>query len=163
MVRINTIFKRLRGKRILILGFGREGKSSLAFLKKFLPHAEIGIADKNEAAFKDLSVNPNDPTSPKFYYGENYFDAINDYDIVWKTPGISLLNCVSKDLKKVKRLLRKAKLDSQYNICDGMGWDSPIVEDYAVDMTPSLFLLDEDKVLIAKPFDIEEVEEKLTI
>ena len=36
MVRINTIFKRLRGKRILILGFGREGKSSLAFIQKFL-------------------------------------------------------------------------------------------------------------------------------
>lgn len=71
--------------------------------------------------------------------------------------------CVSKDLKKVKRLLRKAKLDNQYNICDGMGWDSPIVEDYAVDMTPSLFLLDEYKVLIAKPFDIEEVKEKLSI
>ena len=71
--------------------------------------------------------------------------------------------CVSKDLKKVKRLLRKAKLDSQYNICDGMGWDSPIVEDYAVDMTPSLFLLDENKVLKAKPFDIEELKENLQI
>lgn len=69
--------------------------------------------------------------------------------------------CVSKDLKKVKRLLRKAKLNNQYNICDGMGWDSPVVEDYAVDMTPSLFLLDVNKVLIAKPFDIEEVKENL--
>lgn len=69
--------------------------------------------------------------------------------------------CVSKDLKKVKRLLRKAKLNNQYNICDGMGWDSPIVEAYAVDMTPSLFLLDEYKVLIAKPFDIEELKENL--
>ena len=37
MVSMNTIFKRLRGKRILILGFGREGKSSLAFIKKFMP------------------------------------------------------------------------------------------------------------------------------
>ncbi|MBQ1310909.1 MAG: CPBP family intramembrane metalloprotease, partial [Blautia sp.] len=31
---------------ILILGFGREGKSSLAFIKKYLPHADVGIADK---------------------------------------------------------------------------------------------------------------------
>ena len=81
MVRINTIFKRLRGKRILILGFGREGKSSLAFIQKFLPHAEVGIADKNEAAFKDLSVNPNDPKSPKLYFGDNYFDAINPWNL----------------------------------------------------------------------------------
>ena len=65
--------------------------------------------------------------------------------------------CVSDDLKKVKRLLRKAGLKNQYNICDGLRWNSQIVEDYAVDMTPSLFLLDEDKIIISKPFDIEEV------
>ena len=84
MLSINTIFKRLRGKRILILGFGREGKSSLAFIQKFLPHAIVGIADKNESAFKDLK------TDAKLYFGDNYFDAVNDYDIVLKTPGISL-------------------------------------------------------------------------
>lgn len=84
MLSINTIFKRLRGKRILILGFGREGKSSLAFIQKFLPHAIVGIADKNESAFKDLK------TDAKLYFGDNYFDTVNDYDIVLKTPGISL-------------------------------------------------------------------------
>lgn len=93
MVRIDTIFKRLRGKRILILGFGREGKSSLAFLQKYLPHAIVGIADNNESAFKNLNINPDNPLSPnnpKLYFGDNYFDAVNDYDIVLKTPGISL-------------------------------------------------------------------------
>ena len=64
---------------------------------------------------------------------------------------------VSGNLKKVKRLLRKSGMKKAYNIADGKGWDSPIVEDYAVDMTPSLFLLDENKMIIAKPFDIEEV------
>ena len=103
MLRINTIFKRLRGKRILILGFGREGKSSLAFIQKFLPHAVVGIADKNESAFKDLTINPNNPVSPnnpKLYFGENYFDAVNDYDIVLKTPGISLLG-MDIDISKI--------------------------------------------------------------
>ena len=95
MVNMNTIFRRLRGKRILILGFGREGKSSLAFIRKYLPHAEVGIADKNESAFKNLTINPNNPANsnnPRVYFGDNnYFDAVNDYDIVLKTPGISLL------------------------------------------------------------------------
>lgn len=103
MLRINTIFKRLRGKRILILGFGREGKSSLAFIQKFMPHAEVGIADKNEAAFKDLlenTKNLTNPLNPKLYFGDNYFDAINDYDIVLKTPGISLLG-KNVDLSKI--------------------------------------------------------------
>lgn len=103
MVRINTIFKRLRGKRILILGFGREGKSSLAFIRKFLPHAVVGIADKNESAFKDLIVNPDNPVNannPKVYFGDNYLDAVNAYDIVLKTPGISLKD-KDVDLSKI--------------------------------------------------------------
>jgi len=64
---------------------------------------------------------------------------------------------VSGDIKKVKRLIKKSHLEKTYNICDGLGWRSPIVEDYAVDMTPSLFLLDENKIIIAKPFDFEEL------
>lgn len=100
MVRVDTIFRRLRGKRILILGFGREGKSSLAFIKKFMPHAIVGIADKNESAFKDLDLNPSNPNNPKIYFGDNYFDAVNDYDIVLKTPGISLLG-KNVDLSKI--------------------------------------------------------------
>lgn len=75
------------------MGFGREGKSSLAFIRKFMPHAEIGIADKNESAFENISFNPQNPVNPynpRLYSGDNYFDAVNDYDIVLKTPGISL-------------------------------------------------------------------------
>lgn len=64
---------------------------------------------------------------------------------------------VSGSLKEVRRLLRKSLLDKAYNICDGLGWNSTIVDDYAVDSTPSLFLLDENKIIIAKPFDIEEL------
>ena len=64
---------------------------------------------------------------------------------------------VSGDLKKVRRLLKKTGSKKYHNIFESEGWKSQIVEDYAVDMTPSLFLLDEDKVLIAKPFDIDEI------
>ena len=63
---------------------------------------------------------------------------------------------VAGDLKAVKRLLKKKHLE-KYAICDGKGWDSPIVDAYAVDMTPSMLLLDKDKNIIAKPFDIEEL------
>lgn len=85
MVNINVIFKKLRGKSILILGFGREGRSSFAFIRKFLPHAVIGVADGNALALKDL-----EGSQIKTYSGENYLDAINEYDLVLKTPGISL-------------------------------------------------------------------------
>ena len=88
MIRTNMIFKRLRGKSILILGYGREGRSSLAFIRKFLPHAEIGVADKNADAIKDVNSDIIKPA--KIYSGKDYLDAIKDYDIVLKTPGISL-------------------------------------------------------------------------
>ena len=73
----NLILNRLRGKRILVLGFGREGKSTLRFLQKYLPEATIGVADQN--AMDGVT-----------HSGEHYLEAMYDYDIVIKTPGISL-------------------------------------------------------------------------
>ena len=73
----DLILNRLRGKRILILGFGREGRSTKAFLDKYLPEAQVAVADKN-------------PMEGVKHAGERYLEAIYDYDIVIKTPGISL-------------------------------------------------------------------------
>lgn len=73
----DVILDRLREKRILILGYGREGRSSLAFVKKYLPDVEVAVADKN--AMEGVK-----------HAGEDYLQAIYDYDIVIKTPGISL-------------------------------------------------------------------------
>ena len=86
-------------------------------------------------------------------------DLVNELgELIKKNKDVAVVTVnVSGDLKEVKHLLNKAGLKKQYNICDGKGWNSPIVEAYAVDMTPSLFLLDENKILISKPFDIEDV------
>ncbi len=86
MMRTNLIFKRLRGKRILILGFGREGRSSLAFIRENLPDTVVGVADGNANVLAGLEESHD----VKTYSGRNYLDAVNDYDIVLKTPGISL-------------------------------------------------------------------------
>lgn len=64
---------------------------------------------------------------------------------------------VSGDLKDVKRIIRKNKLKKHYNICDGKGWHSPIIQDYDINMTPSIIILNEDKKIVAEPFDIDEV------
>lgn len=86
--KIETFFK---GKRVLILGFGREGKSTLDLIKDF--DCEIGIADQN------LVVSP-EIEKYKLFGGENYLDSIKEYDIVMKTPGIALLDKISDDEKK---------------------------------------------------------------
>ena len=82
---IDSICRRLNGKRILIAGFGREGKSTLRFLQTFMPDAIVGIADKNESAFQDI-----DKERYKLHSGDDYLSAASEYDIVIKTPGISL-------------------------------------------------------------------------
>lgn len=82
----DLILNRLRGKRILILGFGREGKSTLHFLNKYLPDAHVDVADKNPMEGVTLS-------------GEHYLETMYDYDIVIKTPGISLLGFDTKGVE----------------------------------------------------------------
>ena len=67
---IDTIINRLNGKKILIAGFGREGKSTLRFLQKYLPDAMIGIADKNESAFQDV-----DKERYELFSGDDYLNA----------------------------------------------------------------------------------------
>ena len=82
---IDSICRRLSGKRILIAGFGREGKSTLGFLQQYMPDAIVGIADKNESAFQDVDKERYD-----LFFGDDYLRAASDYDIVIKTPGISV-------------------------------------------------------------------------
>ena len=82
---IDSICRRLSGKRILIAGFGREGKSTLRFLQQYMPDAVVGIADKNESAFQDVDKERYD-----LFFGDDYLRAASDYDIVIKTPGISV-------------------------------------------------------------------------
>ena len=82
---IDSICRRLSGKRILIAGFGREGKSTLRFLRQYMPDATVGIADKNETAFQDI-----DKERYNLYFGDEYLKASSDYDVVIKTPGISV-------------------------------------------------------------------------
>ena len=92
---IDSICRRLSGKRILIAGFGREGKSTLRFLQQYMPDATVGIADKNETAFQDI-----DKERYNLYFGDDYLKASSDYDVVIKTPGISVKD-IDIDFSKI--------------------------------------------------------------
>jgi thiol-disulfide isomerase/thioredoxin len=45
------------------------------------------------------------------------------------------------------------------NNCDFKGWDTQSANDYGVYVTPNLFLLDENKLVIARPSGMEELKE----
>lgn len=80
------IIEYLKNKKIAILGFGREGKSSYNLIRKNLPLKEITILDQNQDALKNINDNNLNLVC------DNYLDKLNDFDIVIKTPGISLIN-----------------------------------------------------------------------
>ena len=68
----------LQNKKILILGMGREGHSSLRFLQSHVPSAQIALADRNDPHMEGIPG----------HYGEDYLAYLGDYDIVLKSPGI---------------------------------------------------------------------------
>jgi UDP-N-acetylmuramoylalanine--D-glutamate ligase len=86
---LDKILDTLSQKKILILGYGREGRSSLQFIRTYLPDCVPGIADSNPNAFE----NPikDELKNCKLFAGINYLDSIPLYDFIIKSPGISLL------------------------------------------------------------------------
>lgn len=76
----------IRGESVLILGFGREGKSVLAWLHTHYPTLRIGIADKNVAP-EMMSGETID--GAVVYNGEGYLSHLSKYDTVIRSPGIS--------------------------------------------------------------------------
>lgn len=84
---IEIIIKQLQGKRILILGFGKEGKSGYRFIRKYLPTVPIVIADENPCT--DTHLFENDNFTKQIFYDKNQ-ENFSDYDIVLKSPGICL-------------------------------------------------------------------------
>ena len=73
-------------RNVLILGFGREGRSTYDVIRRNLPDKHIGIADR-----RDLDLNDKNVT---LHCGENYLDAIGQYDTVIKTPGMSFRDVI---------------------------------------------------------------------
>lgn len=80
-----------RGKKVVILGFGREGRSTLELIKDF--DCEIAIADINLQI--DSSIEQY-----QLINGVDYLKNLNDFDIIMKTPGVVLKNKVSSEVKE---------------------------------------------------------------
>lgn len=82
-----TILAQLKEKKIVILGFGKEGISSYRFFRKYFPESIITIADKNEGIQNDeIETDPN----AIFITGDDYDRNLNDYDLILKSPGVNL-------------------------------------------------------------------------
>lgn len=79
------IIDKLRNKKIVILGFGREGKSSLNYIRKYLPTEIIAIADDN---IDKIEIDDNYIVK----CSKDYINELENYDIILKSPGIPVKN-----------------------------------------------------------------------
>ncbi len=78
-----TMFRLIAGKRVLLLGFGREGRSTYTVLQQVGGYKSLAIADRQE-----VTLPPN--CDAALICGERYQDCIDEYDVVFKSPGIVL-------------------------------------------------------------------------
>lgn len=82
---LEKLIERLKDKKILILGFGREGRSTYAFISEFLPGQKVSIADKKPETLKDVKENNN---VDECLSGDGYLVSLEDFDLIILSPGI---------------------------------------------------------------------------
>ncbi len=84
---MNKLYEYLRkvinGKKIAILGFGREGKATLKALLEVGGYECIAVIDSRDVT-KEVSKEC------RVIFGSDYQDSLNDFDLVFKSPGIVL-------------------------------------------------------------------------
>ena len=96
-----------RDKKIAILGFGKEGISTLRFLKKIwvkditILDSNAKILNQNLSLFMDLGLEINsnlsdkklwDSQELKYIFWKDYLENIFSFDLIFKSPGISPYN-----------------------------------------------------------------------
>jgi len=81
---ISDLVEILADKKILILGFGKEGISSYQLLRKYIPVSQISIADQREKLDIDFDIDPG----VKLYLGSLYLEKLDEFDLIIKAPGV---------------------------------------------------------------------------
>lgn len=86
---IDNIINDINGKeKVLILGFGREGKSTYSLIRKYLKDKKLTIGDANKEL---INNNPElkEDHNLAFVLGDSYLDDLDSYDLIIKSPGVN--------------------------------------------------------------------------
>ncbi len=96
----------LKDKKILILGVGKEGKSTYDFLRRNFPEKQLFIADKATNLLEKYAEFMED-INLELSMSDNYLNGIEQYDVIIKTPGLSFKNMdISKFQEKITSQLQ---------------------------------------------------------
>lgn len=98
----SDLYKYLSNKKIVLLGMGREGMSSLRFLER---HKEE-IGDFTLTAADSRPIKAELPEGTRVFAGENYLQAMEGADLVLKSPGISFKD-FTKERTKARFYLKE--------------------------------------------------------
>ena len=96
----------VQGKKVLILGFGREGKSTWNVLKKLDCCSFVDVADMAEAKEKPEGIR-------NWIAGPDYQKCLNEYDVVFKSPGVVLEKPVKENCFSSVSGIRSSELQAQ--------------------------------------------------
>ncbi len=110
------LLKNLEKKKVLILGFRREGQDTFRFLRKQFPGKMIGVADQlpfdrfPAQAQKLLAFVLQGRLNPtRLHFGKDYLKALKEYEIIIKSPGIPL-KLLAPYQKKRQRVTSQAEI-----------------------------------------------------
>lgn len=92
----NKILEKLNNKNIAILGFGKEGKSTYNFIRRY-SNQTLTILDKNDILKNNEYLKED--KNLKIITGDTYLNNLEQYDLIIKAPGIALLDI---DLKNIE-------------------------------------------------------------
>jgi len=103
--------KELKKEKILILGFGREGKDSYFALRRLFPRKTLGIADKRkmeDLEKRDRAVLESDK-GLSIHLGEDYLMSLKKYSLIIKSPGVSA-ELIKTFLGKEQKITSQAEI-----------------------------------------------------
>lgn len=79
--------ERFKNKKIVLIGFGREGISTYRLLKKLSISYELYVMDQNPAIVEEYLEKAKDQTT-HVLSPDAYLNNLDSYDFIFKTPGL---------------------------------------------------------------------------
>ena len=100
---IDKIINEIDSKeKVLILGFGREGKSTYKLIRKYLKDKKLTICDGNSKLL-ELNENLKEDQNIDFILGDGYLDNLEEFDMIIKSPGVNF-KYIDQNLEYIQQL-----------------------------------------------------------
>lgn len=115
---LTELIEYLKDKKILILGFGIEGKSTYNFLRKHFPLKPLAVR-YHKQDFNEESKYLEKDKNLSFYTGDEYLKDIEQYDLILKSPGVTFKGIDTTNF--IEKVTSQLELFFEYYDCYTIG------------------------------------------